>query len=213
MTRIVAISDTHNRLDEVDIPDGDILIHSGDATNAGTVKELVKFRDELTDLKKRFQHIIFVAGNHDLGFEDNPYVSRSLILESGAIYLQDTSVELEGIKFHGSPHQPYYGGWAFNIKSELELYQKFWLIKSDVNVLVTHSPPYSILDSNAHGILCGSTALLTRVEEVKPRFHIFGHIHENAGKTVIGPTTFINASICDKSYQPLNKPQIFDYDS
>ncbi len=112
MPRIVAISDTHSRHNQfVDLPEGDILIHAGDATVQGKFDEVVEFNRWLGTLP--YKHKIFVAGNHDFLFEKSPEMARALM--SNAYYLQDSFVVLEGLKIYGSPWQPRFHDWAFNL--------------------------------------------------------------------------------------------------
>ena len=100
MPRIVAISDTHSRHNQISaLPAGDILIHAGDATNKGTLAEVVAFNQWLGTLP--YQHKIFVAGNHDFLFEKSPEIARTLM--TNAHYLLDEAVVIAGLKFYGSP--------------------------------------------------------------------------------------------------------------
>jgi Icc-related predicted phosphoesterase len=151
-----------------------------------------------------------VAGNHDVCFDLESALARSL-LDKNIIYLQDDGVEIDGIKFYGSPWQLLFMNWAFNLP-ENELCKKFERIPEGVDILITHSPPYGILDSVNDRKYLGSKSLLKRVQKVKPRDHIFGHIHDSYGKSVntaIG-TTSINCSLLDEKYNFVNKPVIIE---
>src|SRR3712207_5545038 len=110
MPRIVCISDTHNRNEQITVPEGDILIHAGDATFRGTIDEIERFNNWFAALPHRYK--IFVAGNHDWLFQTDNRLVRSLLNEN-IIYLQDSSTEIDGIKFYGSPWQPRFYDWAF----------------------------------------------------------------------------------------------------
>lgn len=127
-------------------------------------------------------------------------------------FLRHEVKEVAGLKIFGSPYTPSFGhGWAYNIpRNKLDVYWKD--IPTGVDILVTHGPPKGILDltENSDGTLfqCGCKSLLNRVKEVKPRFHVFGHIHPetlcpNAGvlKVTGIETTFINAAVVNLQYE------------
>lgn len=205
--KIVTISDTHNKHQELTIPNGDILIHAGDFTNRGELESVARFNDFLGTLPHRYK--IVVAGNHDFCFEKMPKEARALM--TNAIYLEDDGVTLEGVSIYGSPWQPWFFNWAFNIWSESKRAEKWALIPEQTQILVTHGPPYSYGDRVEGGKLVGCKALLNRVEQIKPKYHIFGHIHEAAGIYSNEQTTFINASSCTLSYEAKNSPIVFEY--
>ncbi len=206
--RIVAISDTHALHRSVDIPPGDVLVHAGDITGHGAIDEVRGFNTFLATLPH--PHKIVIAGNHDFCFEKDPVASRAEL--TNGIYLQDEAVEIGGIRFYGSPWQPWFFDWAFNLQRGAEIRAKWDLIPSDTDVLITHGPPRGHGDMTCRGEAAGCDDLLEAVERVQPRVHIFGHIHEGAGVTLNGRTTFINASICDLAYRPVNAPVVYEYD-
>lgn len=209
MPRIVCISDTHNCSGQIRVPDGDILIHSGDATLQGTIDEIVYFNEWFSNLPHA--HKIFVAGNHDWLFETNPKSARNL-LDSAIIYLQDSFIEIEGLKFYGSPWQPRFYDWAFNLSRGDEIAEKWKLIPNDTDILITHGPPNGILDETPAGDLAGCEELMKKVETVRPLLHVFGHIHLGYGKLEMSGVEFANASVCDENYLPVNSPLVFDID-
>ncbi len=197
--KIVCISDTHNYYPEV--PDGDVLVHAGDITMVGKYSRLREFNDWLGTLPHK--HKLIIAGNHDLSFEDDTEKAESII--TNGTYLCDKDVVIDGVKFWGSPWQPWFNDWAFNVPRGSNSLKAVWdKIPDDTDVLITHGPPYGILDRTLEGDLVGCDLLLARVKEVKPKFHIFGHIHEEYGVTVRDGTTFINASIMNREYKPGN---------
>lgn len=206
MLKIVAISDTHTFENAIAVPDGDVLIHAGDATIEGSYREVSRFADWLHAQPHR--HKIFVAGNHDWLFEREPEIARSLLV-GVAYYLQDELIEIEGVKFYGSPWQPEFCNWAFNLPRGEALAAKWAMIPNDVDVLITHGPPWGILDYVKLGSEhLGCNDLLRAVARVQPRVHVFGHIH--GGYARFRPRgLFINASICNEAYQPINAPQVF----
>jgi Icc-related predicted phosphoesterase len=210
MPRLVFLSDTHNANREIAVPDGDILIHAGDATNRGTIDEIILFNDWFS--RQPHRHKIFVAGNHDWLFETNPTLARKIF--DRAIYLQDGFVEIENLKIYGSPWQPRFFDWAFNLNRGRELAEKWNLISHDVDILVTHGPPFGILDETPRGDLAGCEELRKRVEKIAShgnlKLHVFGHIHAAYGATEKFGVKFINASNCDEDYLPTNPPIVID---
>jgi len=210
MPKIVCLSDTHNCHGQIAVPDGDILIHAGDATIQGTIDEVILFNEWLANLPH--PHKIFVAGNHDWLFETSNQFARTL-LDSSIHYLQDSSVEIEGLKIYGSPWQPRFFDWAFNLMRGAELAEKWKMIADDTDVLITHGPPFGILDAVPRRYFIENTGceeLIKRVETIKPKLHIFGHIHCGYGTTEKLGVKFVNASNCDESYEPTNAPVIVD---
>jgi len=197
-------------LNKVSLPDGDLLIHSGDATSVGQIIDIVKFNQELGGIKTKYKHgIIFIPGNHDFLFERNQQLARDIM--TNAKVLIDESVEIEGIKIYGSPWQPEFNNWAFNLPRGEALKQRWSTIPDDTNILVTHGPPYGILDKCPDGSLVGCEELYKRVFELKQlKLHQFGHIHHAWGTKQIDNITFINASICTENYKPTNKPWIIN---
>jgi Icc-related predicted phosphoesterase len=204
---IVAISDTHGFHDAVDIPAGDILIHAGDLTRHGEMADVREFNDFLGGLPHPVK--IVIAGNHDFCFESDPEMCRTHL--TNAIYLQDQAVTVEGIRFYGSPWQPWFFDWAFNLQRGPEIREKWDLIPEDTDVLITHGPPFGHGDRTIRGERVGCQDLLEVVEQIQPKVHIFGHIHEGHGLTHNEHTTFINASICGVSYRPKNTPTLYTY--
>lgn len=220
--RIVAISDTHLTHDKADlkIPDGDILIHAGDATFKGRPHEIYRFSKWFGALPHR--HKIFCAGNHDFLFQDNRDRAMNLLFgidseyftepsHNGVTYLQDSATEIEGIKIYGSPWQPWFYDWAFNLQRGAEIKEKWDMIPDGIDILVTHGPPAGYGDIVPGGEKVGCVDLMDAIKRVKPKYHICGHIHHSYGvyETEVG-TKIINASICDEAYEPTNAPIVFD---
>jgi Icc-related predicted phosphoesterase len=206
---IVAMSDTHGFHESINIPAGDILVYAGDLTHRGEIMEVKRFNHFLGTLPHPVK--IIIAGNHDFCFESDSKASAAQL--TNGIYLQDTAVTIEGIRFYGSPWQPWFYDWAFNLQRGPEIREKWDLIPEDTDVLVTHGPPFSHGDRTARGEHVGCQDLLEAIERIKPKVHIFGHIHEGYGLTRNENTLFINASICDEAYQPRNAPILYTYRS
>jgi Icc-related predicted phosphoesterase len=200
--KLVLISDTHNKHGKLAIPDGDFLIHAGDMTGRGTEKEIREFNQWLGTLPHK--HKIVIAGNHDYLFESNPELAKGLL--SNAIYLENSGVEIDGIKFWGSPFSPKFLNMAFNAKRGIDL-KKYWdLIPDDTDVLIVHTPPYGILDKTSWRSHVGCHDLAGAVSRVKPELVIFGHIHEAYGVTETNGTRYINASSLTKFHLRMNTP-------
>jgi Icc-related predicted phosphoesterase len=189
VVRLVLFSDTHGWHRDVEIPPGDILIHAGDITRRGELSILRDFDAFLGELPHR--HKLVIAGNHDRCFEHSPVIAEQQLTH--ATYLFDRAIELEGLVFYGSPWQPEFMSWAFNLPRGEPLQEKWALIPADVDVLITHGPPRGIGDRCVHGDEVGCDDLLDRVQEIRPRVHVFGHIHEAAGQWERDGTVFVNA--------------------
>jgi len=201
------------------LPTGDVLILGGDLLpNRFGDPELdaIFQMDSLRDLdsfcgRLDFKHVLLIAGNHDWVFERKRQVRRLL---KNITYLEDSGIEIDGVKFWGSPHQPWFFDWAFNLpRNGPELERAWSLIPDDTDVLITHGPPHGILDQPfGSGEHAGCELLLKRVKEIRPRVHIFGHIHGSYGRQRVGETLFLNACLCNEAYEPVNPPHVIDVD-
>lgn len=205
---IHAISDTHNRHKQIMLPGGDILIHSGDATGAGVLSETMNFLKWFSE--QDYSHLIFVPGNHDRIFEQNPQLMQEECDARGITLLNDSGVTVEGIKIWGSPVQPWFYDWAFNRHRGPDI-QKHWdLIPTDTEILITHGPAHGILDYvPRHGGVfehVGCTDLLKRIYETQIKLHVFGHIHYAAGYKYVEGRTFVNAAMLGEDYRRNNLP-------
>jgi Icc-related predicted phosphoesterase len=185
----------------LEVPDGDILVHAGDFTHRGRVPEIQAFNAWLSRLPHK--HKVLTAGNHEIGLDpgtrgtehhvDHPDLDRAASFLTDCVLLQDSSVEIMGLKFYGSPWTPLHRGMAFNLERGSAIAAKWALIPDDVDVLVTHAPPLGHFDMTHHGARAGCEDLLRAVvERIKPKLHVFGHVHE--GK-LSGCIIFLSASI------------------
>lgn len=226
MTRIVATSDVHGMLHEIeDFPDGDILVLAGDVLRnfyspsarwsdaeqqVGALEDLCAWVTDQMPHRK----VVLVAGNHDWVFQLEPKKAREVLAaHPKVVYLEDAGAEVCGLRFWGSPWQPEFCGWAFNLPRDGKALTSAWAkVPAGLDVLVTHGPPFGILDSSpevgCHEV--GDRLLLERVKVVKPRFHVFGHIHGGYGRKRVGETEFLNVAACDESYMPVQRPMVFD---
>ncbi len=193
MTTIVVMSDTHGRHREVEVPEGDLLIHAGDFTGSGSLRDIEEVDDWLAGLPHETK--LLVAGNCDRCCEHSPEKVRERL--DHARYLQDEAVEIDGLTIWGSPWQPKFLSMAFNLPRGEALAEKWRAMPEETDVLVTHGPPYGILDRTSRGEQVGDRALLGRVTEVRPTVHVFGHVHESAGMERREGTRFVNAA-CDR---------------
>ncbi len=202
---IVVISDTHGLHRDLDIPDGDVLVHAGDITAYGHGDELIDINAWMGTLPHEYK--IVVAGNHDRCFERDKSLCEKLL--SNAIYLQDSSVELNGIVFYGSPWQPAFCNWSFNLPRNSTKIASVWdMIPEGIDVLITHGPPHGILDQNLEGHHCGCERMPAAIQRVKPKVHIFGHIHHCYGQVEIDGVRYVNAASCGEDYKATNVAQI-----
>lgn len=204
--RLVLISDTHNEHDLIDIPDGDILIHAGDFTERGSIEEVEVFNEFLGSLPHK--HKLVIAGNHEFAFERFPEVAKKIM--TNCTYLFDNAVIIDGIKFYGSPWQPWFYGWAFNLERGKALADIWNKIDLDTEVLITHTPPLGHGDKVISGEKVGCEELICYVDRIRPKYHVFGHIHDGYGVTRNQHTTFINASTFSGNHIPENEPIIID---
>ncbi|KKM25634.1 hypothetical protein LCGC14_1593060, partial [marine sediment metagenome] len=207
--KIICIADTHADYRQLKVPDGDILIHAGDVGLWEEATEIVDFTNWLANLPHKYK--IVIAGNHDKLFSTwSKEKIRSFL--PNIIYLENEQVTIEGLKIWGSPMSPTFGNWFFMADRGKEI-QKYWdSIPDNLDVLITHSPPYDILDEVPIGVNphVGCFDLLKTVKKKKPKYHIFGHIHNAYGIEKIEETTFVNCSVMDEGYYIVNKPVVLE---
>lgn len=232
--KIVTISDTHGKHWQLTqkglLPDGDIIIHSGDCTPRGSTADIEEFLRWYSDLD--YKHKILIAGNHDWGFEREPEYHAELCETYGVTYLNDSGITIKGLKIWGSPVSPEFMSWAFNrartfaeaqLKKIPEIREHWNKIPEDTDILITHGPAYGYGDqvmmfhSPNSGQHVGCEILLEKINEIKPVLHISGHIHEGRGIYLNGMggggiTTHVNASTLDESYSMWGeKAFVFDW--
>lgn len=204
--RLVIISDTHGLHEQLTLPPGGVLIHAGDSCRGGHFHELSSFLDWFGD--QPHPHKILIAGNHDWAFQKVPALAREKA-ETVCTYLQDEELVIDGVKFYGSPWQPDFCSWAFNLPRGEALARKWAQIPADCDVLITHGPPAGILDQ-VWAKHCGCEDLRAAVFRIKPRLHVFGHIHYSYGARDENGTMFRNAALCNEGYKLTNDPFIID---
>ena len=203
--KVVVLSDTHGNFYNIDMPEGDILIVAGDWSAQGGMYACITFNKWLN--VQPFKHKLYIPGNHELGFEQNPSLEN---LITAGININKKLITIEGINFFGYSYTLPFNNWAFAKNENLQEYYFKTIAPEKVDILVTHGPPYGILDGGYEENNLGSKALLEYVKEIEPKLHVFGHIHEGYGinKTAMPNTTFANVSLVD-TLAIINKPMVF----
>lgn len=205
--RLVIISDTHGRHEELGTLEGDVLIHCGDGCNGLTRDPRDVENLDAWFAEQRFSAILCTGGNHDFAVEQRR-ASRQPVFEN-ARFLEDEAFEFEGVKFYGAPWTPELEGWAFYLEPERA--EATWSsIPVDTDVLITHTPPAGILDANRSGRRCGCSHLRDRLADLRPSLHCFGHVHASAGSEHRDGVDFLNASIVGRGYRVENEPVVYD---
>ena len=211
MKKICCISDLHGVL--VEVPDCDIVVIAGDV--CPSYNHSIRFQQRW--LEEDFNpwlemlpcdKVVGIAGNNDWIFEKEP----DKVPELDWIYLKDSKAIVEGIRFYGTPWTPFFCDWAFNLRAPCDEACKYSIIPEDTEVLITHGPPYGILDKveGEHKHL-GSKPLKKKINTLKNlKLSVFGHIHSAHGKDVKKDTIFINASVLDEQYENSYKPIIVE---
>jgi len=201
--RIVHLSDTHGKhhsLQNTPLPAADIIIHSGDISWVGKPEEIMDFIEWFGGLDYRYK--IFIAGNHDFCLDSKNPEKIQHFLPRNCFYLYNSGIIIEGLKFWGVP--------CF-ISDELKgnFAETAGKIPPDTDILITHRPPYGILD-RANNISYGCMDLLQTVLKISPRYHFFGHIHDAYGVDKTNATTFVNGALLNEAYHLTNEPFVFD---
>lgn len=223
--KLVAISDTHGRHREVVLPPGDVLVHAGDITRNGEFDTIVDFADWMAS--QPHAHKIAIGGNHDacLDISQTKFdgSARRALEDRGIHYLLDASRTLDGVKFYGSPWVPNLATWAFYDRNR----DQFEDAPKDIDILITHSPPFAIRDGtmvrmatdppdltpDSRGHVHVGSKFIRRYVERCPRLrlHIFGHVHEMYGDEWRGGMHFVNACTCTRAYEPTNAPFVINW--
>ena len=232
-TRFACFSDTHGLHDNIPSAacwPADVLLHAGDFTNTGEVDQIESLVRWLAAYPA--EHRVVIAGNHDLTLDPKYYLiqegwrrfhsapldcdrARAVLEEFDCIYLQDEQVEVRGYTIYGSPWQPAFCDWAFNLPRGTACWEKWSAIPEAVDVLMTHGPPYGRGDqTHAHrghsGERVGCQDLRRAIEQRSVSVSVAGHVHEGYGVSHDGATLYVNASTCTHDYRPTNLPIVFD---
>lgn len=206
--KIIFISDTHSKHKEIELPEGDMIIHSGDISGRGRANEVEEFLAWFASLDYKYK--IFIAGNHDFYFENKSQSSIQELMPEGVYYLCNSGIKIEGIRIYGSPITPFFYNWAFNRHRGDDI-KRYWdLIPNETDILITHGPAYGILDRTEGGDNAGCEELLSTIKRANPKYHLFGHIHEGYGVFETDETIFINGSSLDENYQAVHAPMTIE---
>lgn len=217
MLRLVFISDTHGYHKSLNIPQCDLLICSGDLSFRGEIEIFKSFDEWIKNLKdnKTIRECIVIPGNHDLSTDPKflrYYQPNFRDFFQNSKLLIDQSFQFEELNIYGSPQTPEFCGWGHSYSNSREANQIWSKIPDNTNLLITHGPPYSILDAVYYDQRnVGCMELYLKVTQLNNlAVHSFGHIHEQYGFKKVGDTLFINASSCTLKYHPYNKPIVAD---
>lgn len=206
--KFTVIADTHGLHEQLeDLPSGDVIIHAGDFCHFGGAAHRIHFLSWFAGLNYRYK--ILIAGNHDFYAAEHP-VAFLDELPSGIQYLNDTGTEIEGLKLWGSSVQPDLIGWAFGRARGQQMKFHWDLVPSNTDILITHTPPYGILDKSSNGKVLGCEELLKRSSAIQPKIHVFGHVHGSYGQQKINNTLYINGSNMDSAKGLVNPPVTFE---
>lgn len=195
--KILHLSDTHGCHRRLwNLPEADVIVHSGDFTMTGSEDEAIDFLNWMCDLPYRQK--IFICGNHD----DSLYGATIDGLDANVHYLCNSGIEIDGVNFYGVPM------FMEDCVTDRQT-GNYAGIPNDIDVLITHSPAYGILDydDNMH---YGSENLLQSLKRVNPLVHLFGHIHKQHGIMTAGTTVFSNGAIMNEDYSNLNSPNLIE---
>lgn len=217
---ITVISDTHGKHNQItqDLPGGDLLLHAGDISSMGYQHEVQQFCKWFNNVEN-YAHKIFIAGNHDWGFQNNVEKIMEIVNSYKTVtYIQDETVSVgddkKMVNIYGSPWQPEFYNWAFNLpKNGNELAAKWDAIPDNTDILITHGPAFGVLDTVAGKMWdnLGCQLLTDKIKTIKPKIHLCGHIHSGYGYFFDGDTHFLNASVLNEAYQYTNKPLTFEW--
>lgn len=203
--RIATTADLHGFLP--DTPACDVLVIAGDITPTSDHDVAFQARWLQESFGPWLEQqpagaIVGVAGNHDFVFDRAP----ELVPDLPWTYLQDSGTEIDGVRFWGSPWQPWFFDWAFNAPKEdteeVFLRSKYEAVEEGTEVLVIHGPPRGFGDTTSRGMEVGSVAELELIERVGCKLAVFGHIHEGRGAWEHAGARLVNASYVDLQYAP-----------
>jgi len=206
--RLVGFADIHHNTQYVDsLPEGDVLIFAGDE-DIRSFEDLINFITWFIGFSHK--HKIWIAGNHDLYLEHNYDLVKRVSKEAGVIYLDNEEVEIEGVRFYGSPITPRFFDWAF-MRDRGDEITKIWeRIPEGIDVLITHGPALGKLDINGRGEVCGCYDLARFIKKIKPKVHFCGHIHGSYGHVRDEDTMYINCSLLNEHYNLVNDAIVYD---
>lgn len=203
--RIGVVSDSHNfNSNKWGVQKCDVIIHCGDFSFRGDESEVSQFFKDAKNamIEAEASYFLLTPGNHEKKIETNQYLFKQQCKDNDIICLINERIEIEGVKFYGTPYQNHFCDWGFNVKDSNRLTEYYKMIPDDTDVLITHVPPKGILDYSPMCGSVGSPELWTRIQPMlgKLKVHTFGHIHWARGEREFMGTRFINAAILDDNY-------------
>jgi predicted phosphodiesterase len=224
---LTIISDTHTKHKHItgDLKGGDLLLHAGDFMNSGyNPMEAMEFFNWF-DAIDNYDHKVFIAGNHDRWMQDKPEEALGILTGYKTIdYLQDDWItvgdsdphdpNVQTVKIWGSPWQPEFYNWAFNLPRNGEELKAVWdMIPEGIDILITHGPAWGFLDDveGNRNVHLGCELLAERIKQIKPKIHICGHIHSGHGHYYDGHTHYFNASVLNERYLYSHNPWHIDW--
>ena len=228
--KVTLISDTHAKHNHLrnDLPGGDLLIHAGDFMTSGyhyhEARDFFKWYDKIDNYDTK----VFIAGNHDRLMQNDPETMRGELTGYKTIeYLEDDWMGMyfdgpngdmpeENVRIYGSPWQPWFYDWAYNLpRNGEELKAKWDAIPDNTDILVTHGPAWGFLDDveGRRGDHLGCELLAERIKAIKPKIHVCGHIHSGYGHYYDGHTHYFNASVLNERYNYAHEPWHFEWDN
>lgn len=207
-------SDLHGEFPTLE-PGGEVLIVAGDFTASDTEPEYFRFFDWLYEQKHKKK--VIVPGNHDTLMEKENYKGPAGVMEGVFDFLCDSGTEFQGMKIWGSPWtaafpgmNPHCMGYTIIMGCDTDdwLAEHWGMIPPDTDILITHCPPFGVMDRSRNKVRCGSQSLydIHHKWRIHPRLHVFGHIHEGYGVIERGGTIFVNASHMNGDYECVNPP-------
>jgi predicted phosphodiesterase len=220
--KITLISDTHakhNRLRH-DLPGGDIIIHAGDFMTSGySQREAEDFFNWYNSVVNNYDTKIFISGNHDRIMQNESELMKGLLTGYKTIdYLEDDWINIgendDVVRVYGSPWQPEFYNWAYNLPRNGEELKARWdAIPDNTDILVTHGPAWGFVDDveGRRGTHLGCELLAERIKGIRPKIHVCGHIHSGYGHYFDGHTHYFNASALNERYEYAHLPWNLDW--
>lgn len=216
--KILHLSDTHGFHESItDLikemileHEPEVIVHSGDFMRHAM--KSIDFEEFLNWFRKLdVKHKILVPGNHDIFCEafENDYDLRRSVVPDSVLFLINEEVVIDGVKFWGSPYTPEFFDWGFQLYGAdgWDLWAK---IPDDTDVLITHGPQLGVLDKLPDGLNVGCPFLAQRIDELKIKAHLVGHIHGAYGIHQSNDYVSLNSAILNDDYKPVNKPQLVE---
>lgn len=204
--KIYGISDTHTLHSNIKVPECDVLIHAGDYSSTGRIQEITSFLEWFSKQPAEFK--IFISGNHDSLSWDNRSLFNTLVKDyenDNVFYLEDSGIELKGLKIYGTPWTPTFGMWSYMVDPYSPRMQRYRdLIPDNLDILISHGPPHGVCSMTSRGVDAGCYQLKQAIERAKPKGVVCGHLHESHGQGMLGETKIYNVANLNEYYKFAN---------